>query len=68
MATYVQIQEWVKYNYAYIPATRWIAHVKSECGLPMRKAPNRKGVERVEPCPPDKRESIRAALCHFGMI
>jgi hypothetical protein len=68
MATYKQIQTWVKQNYGFVPETCWIADVKSQAGLPMQIAPNRKGVERVKPCPPEKMESIRAALRHFGMI
>jgi hypothetical protein len=68
MATYKQIQAWVKQQYGFIPKTCWIAHVKHMSGLLMRKAPNRQGVERVEPCPPGRVESIRAALRHFGMI
>jgi hypothetical protein len=68
MATYKQIQGWVKHKYGFIPKTCWIAHVKNMSGLPMRKAPNRKGTERVEPCPPGKVELIRSALRHFGMI
>lgn len=68
MGTYKQIQAWVKQNYGFVPATCWIADVKFQSGLPMRKAPNRQGVERVKPCPPDKVKSIRATLRHFGMI
>ena len=68
MATYKQIQTWVKQNHGFVPATCWIADVKSQSGLPMGKAPNRKGAERVKPCPPEKIEPIRAALSHFGMI
>lgn len=68
MATYKQIQAWVKHNYDFIPETCWIADVKSQSGVQMRKAPNRKGVKRVKPGPPEKAESIRAALRHFGMI
>jgi hypothetical protein len=68
MATYEQIQKRVKQIYGFAPETCWIADVKSQSGLPMRKAPNRKGAARVKPCPPEKVESIRAALSHFGMI
>jgi len=67
MATYKQIQVWVKKNYGFAPETCWIADVKSQSGLAMRKAPNRKGMERVKPCTPEKAEYIRAALHHFGM-
>lgn len=63
-----KIQPWVKKNYGFAPETCWIADVKYQPGLPMRKAPNRKSAERVKPCPPEKVKSIRAALRHFGMI
>ena len=56
MATYKQIQDWVKQQYGFTPETCWIAHVKNLSGLPMRKALNRQGVERVRPCPPEKVE------------
>jgi site-specific DNA recombinase len=68
MATYKQIQTWVKQNHGFVPQTCWIADVKSQSGLAMGKAPNRKGVKRARLCPPEKVESIRAALKHFGMI
>lgn len=68
MATYKQIQEWVKSEYDFVPKTCWIADVKHKCGLPMRKAPNRKGEDPVHPCPKAKEGPILAALRHFGMI
>jgi len=67
MATYKQIQEWVRKQYGFIPKTCWIAHVKEMSGLPLRKAPNRRGANRLFPCPPEKVEPIQAALQHFGM-
>lgn len=68
MATYKDIQAWVKQHYGFVPKTCWIAHVKSLSGLPMRKAPNRLGASRVAPCPYDKMPPIRAALVHFKML
>jgi hypothetical protein len=68
MATYKEIQEWVKKEYDFVPKTCWIADVKEQVGLPVHKAPNRQGAERIYPCPPEKIEPIRAAMCHFGMI
>lgn len=68
MATYKQIQAWVKQQYGFVPETCWIAHVKQISGLALRKAPNRQGNERVKPCPPERVEPIRAALRNFGMI
>jgi hypothetical protein len=38
MATYEQIQDYVRKKYGFIPKTCWIAHVKEMCGLQMRKA------------------------------
>lgn len=68
MATYKQIQEYVREQYHFTPKTCWIAHVKELSGLKVPPAPNRQGATRVNPCPPAKRESIRKALKHFGML
>ena len=68
MATYKQIQDWVKLHYDFVPQTCWIADVKQMNNIPMRKAFNRVGECRVKPCPPEKVEPIQAALEHFGMI
>jgi hypothetical protein len=68
MATYEQIQNYVKNNYSYKLKTCWIAHVKELCGLPVRKAWNRKREQRIIPCPEDKIEDIKCAFRHFGMI
>jgi len=69
MAKYSQIQAWVKQHYDFVPKSCWIAHVKSDCGLPTRIAPNRRDpTYRAVPCPPDKRPGILAAFKHFGMI
>jgi len=66
MATYKQIQAYVKGKYGFIPKTCWIAHVKEICGLPLRKAWNRVG-KRDNPCPPDKIELIIDAFRYFNM-
>ena len=68
MATYKQIQAWVKQQHGFVPKPCWIADIKDQAGLPMRQAPNRQGAEPVYPCPPGKVEPIRSALRHFGMI
>ena len=67
MATYRQIQDWVKQQYGFVPKTCWIAHVKEMSGITLRKAANRLGEQRRMPCPQDKVEPIRAALKHFEM-
>ena len=67
MAIYKQIQANVKHKYGFVPKTCWIAHVKEICGLPLKKAWNRKG-ERINPCPSGKIEFIKDAFRHFKMI
>lgn len=68
MATYKDIQKYVKENHDIVVQTCWIAHMKEKCGLQKRTAPNRIDDEkRVKPCP-DKYESyILEAFKHFGM-
>ncbi|HUU37581.1 MAG TPA: hypothetical protein VMW46_05185 [Candidatus Desulfaltia sp.] len=69
MATYKQIQKWVKESYGFTVKPCWIAHVKEICGLKLRKAPNRLyELKRANPCPPKKLEPIRKALKHFSEI
>lgn len=68
MATYGEIQSLIRQQHGITVQTCWIAHVKEQCGLPMRKAANRQGSKRVKPCPPDKKPLIEAALRHFRMI
>jgi len=68
MATYPQIQEWVISKYGWEPRKCWIAHVKELCGLEVKPAPNRKGAERANPCPSQKRPAIEEALRQLGMV
>ena len=69
MATYKQIQDWVRNNFGFVIETCWIAHVKEMCGLELRQAPNRLDeTHRTNPCPSDKVEPIKDAFRHFGMI
>jgi hypothetical protein len=67
MATYKEIQDYVRSNYGFVPKTCWIAHVKEMCGVSSRKSWNRIG-PRSNPCPKDKVGFIRDALKHFSMI
>lgn len=69
MATYREIQEWVRAKSGFVPKTCWIAHVKSDSGLIERNASNRfDHPTRVHPCPSNRRAAIEAALRHFGMV
>jgi hypothetical protein len=66
MATYRQIQNWVKRREGFVPKTCWIAHILAEHGRTHRMAANRIDPSmRQNPCPQSKRPSIEAALRHF---
>jgi len=68
MATYTQIQAYVKERHGFTPSRCSIADVLSGRGLTTRIAYNRIDKEqRVYPCPTAKRPAIEAALDHFGM-
>jgi len=69
MASYREIEIWVKNKYGFIPADCYVAHVKEMCGLHMKKAWNRQyETRRIKPCPDDQVEPIKEAFRHFGMI
>lgn len=68
MATYKEIQDYIKINYGSTVKTCWIAHMKEVCGLDRKNAINRKDpIKRKYPCPEDKQEFIREAFRHFNM-
>ena len=69
MATYKEIQDWIKNKYGYTVKTCWIAHAKEICGLTLRHAPNRQSkTNRVIPCLRDEIEPIKQAFRHYEMI
>jgi len=68
MATYKQIQDHVNSKSNFTPKTCWIADVKEQCGLPVRKAWNRSGEKRTNSCPKKKIKPIKEALEDFKMI
>lgn len=67
MATYKQIQTYVKEEYGFVPKSCWIAHCKEIYGLPL-KVSRRGNKPRVYPCPIEKREVIKVAFIHFKMV
>ena len=60
MATYKEIQEYIRNEKGYMAQTCWIAHTKSLCGIQTRNAPNRISENKIE--------DIKEAFRHFGMI
>ncbi len=67
MATYKEIQDWVKKHYGFVPKDCWIAHCKEINNIPVNKSPRRKG-ERLVPWPENKQPAIKAAFQHFEML
>ncbi len=69
MATYKQIQQWVKNVHGFTPKPCWIAHIKAENGKTTRIAANRLDPNtRQQPCPQNKRPAVEQALRHFGVL
>ncbi len=69
MATYREIQGFVKTSFGYVPKSCWIAHCKEIYGLAPKVSPNRHDTgKRVYPCPEDKKTDILRAFQHFGMF
>jgi hypothetical protein len=68
MATYPEIDRYVRRTAGFSVKPCWIADVKELNGLPVRRAWNRARHERQVPCPPDKRPAIERAFQHFGII
>ncbi|CZY69799.1 hypothetical protein VXI92_001887 [Enterobacter hormaechei] len=69
MATYKQIQEYVKAHNGVSVKTCHIAHVKHLHGFQMKQAPNRISPDsRVYECPDKFVTYIEQAMKHLGMI
>jgi hypothetical protein len=69
LATYKQIQEYVKQRHGYVPKSCWIAHMKEACSLNPKMASNRySGNVRMYPCPLEKQDNIKDSFRHFNMI
>ena len=69
MATYQEIQNYVKNKYGVAVKTCWIAHMKEVCGLDVKVSNRRNDPnKRVYPCPEGKKPMIGDAFRHFGMI
>lgn len=65
MATYEEIQDWVKRKYGFVPQSCWIGHCKQLNGLPLKRKPPK---HRKKPCPKNKRSNIEDAFRHFKWI
>ncbi|WP_342527214.1 hypothetical protein MKY84_01200 [Chryseomicrobium sp. FSL W7-1435] len=69
MATYKQIQQFVKSEYGYSAKSCWIAHCKEIYGLnPSQSTRRIDPNSRKYPCPQEKQLHIKAAFEHFSML
>lgn len=69
MATYKEIQNDIERHNNRSVKTCWIAHVKEQNNLPLRKASNRKTPDmRQAPCPPEVKPIIEASMKRLGML
>lgn len=68
MATYKEIQNYIKEKYNFTVKTCWIADIKDRFRLITRKAPNRKESQRLHSCPQSKENYIVEALRYFKMM
>ena len=69
MASYKEIQTFVKEKYGFSVKTCWIADMKEICGLSKGVAPNRISLDsKINPCPESKKEGILEAFEHFKMF
>lgn len=68
MATYKQIQDYVKQKHGYVPKICWIAHMKELSGLHPEISPRRYSSNaRVHPCPIEKQDAIKESFQYFKM-
>lgn len=69
MATYKEIQAFIKDRHGISVKTCWIAHAKEIFGLHPKIAKNRISIdERKNPCPANKIRYIKEAFMHFNML
>ncbi len=69
MATYKEIEVYVKQNSNFTPKSCWIAHAKEICGLDVKISHNRYSINnRTNPCPKNKFPAIKEAFIYFKMI
>lgn len=69
MATYREIQDYVRQKYGCVVKSCWIAHTKELNGLRPRVSHRRADPKRlVFPCPDKHRPMIEDAMRHFGML
>lgn len=69
MATYKEIQNYIKVKYSKSVKICWIADMKEYHGLKKKVAPNRISLDsKTNPCPDNRKEMITDAFKYFDML
>ena len=68
MPTYKDIQNDIINHGGALVKSCWIAHVKEQNYLPLRKASNRISPIRKNPCPVSKRPIIEKSMKRLGIL
>ena len=69
-ATYRELQDYIFEMTGMKVSSLYISQIKRKCGLEVGDSYNRPKSEdaHVPQCPPEKEQTIKKALTHFGMI
>lgn len=69
IATYPEIQEYIKKKYGLNVSNLYIAQIKNKIGIKERKNYNiGEGKSRIPTCPPEKEAAIMDAFRYFNLI
>ena len=68
MISYADVQADVRQHDGFLPKSCWVAHLKSRLGFKMRRASNRQGRTRVEPCPRTKMPAIIRSFIRLNVF
>ena len=68
MTSYQEIKNYVLQKHGRRVKSGWIALAEVVYGIPVKKAGNRKGEERLWPCPKKNLPLIKEAFEYFKMI
>ena len=63
-----KIRDYFQSKYGIKPTSNWIAHAKEVYGVPVRRAANRKGEERLWKCPKRHLVELKEVFEHFGLL
>ena len=62
----LDIQQWVEDRYGFVPHPYWISHCRELFLQSLEATPE--GHKPWHDCPDERREAIREAFLHFGLL